>query len=108
MGVYQTLDPSREPWWPEAQNRYAPNRERDLLHQSYGLPMALPAPRVSALGNRLWLLPRLANRRRLGANPRSLARPGARAGRARAAADRGPPRQPDEQDHGSGRPGARV
>ena len=42
--------------------------------------MALPAPRVSALANRLWLLPRLADRRHLGANPRSPARPVARAG----------------------------
>src|SRR6266540_3877194 len=42
--------------------------------RSFMQPMALPATRVSALANRLWLLPRLADRRHLGANPRSLER----------------------------------
>src|SRR6266508_2500330 len=73
-----------------------------------GWGVAIPAPRVSALADRLWLLPRLANRRHLGANPRSLTRPSPRAGGTPAAADRGHSRQPDGQDHGSWRPQARV
>src|SRR5215475_6448401 len=80
MGVYQTFDSRREIWRPERSNRYAPDHQCDLLHQPYGQPTALPAPRVSALADCLWLLSRLADLGHLGANPRSHARPGGRAG----------------------------
>src|SRR5215471_15786306 len=61
MGVYQTFDSRREIWRPERSNRYAPDHQCDLLHQPYGQPTALPAPRVSALADCLWLLSRLAD-----------------------------------------------
>ena len=90
--------------WPTPALVRARVGQRHPLRAARRLPVAVPAGGLPTLGDGRRLCPRLAARWDLGAPPRRAAPPGPGPRRPGPGAERGHPRQPVGEDHGTGGP----